>query len=190
MHSQTWYKNGENILCTKMQSVGFHLTYKWTTFYINKVFNSKFDALLFKTVFFIHRGTPNARFWGKLSPCKDICKRVIERQHHKKPHDNIIKWKQFPRYWLLWEESTGHRWIPLTKENDVELWCFLFFCQTVEQTIDTPVIWNAIALIVTSLQWDFSYLRQKWGKCKYITLILQTNSAYKRSIYIYIYMVV
>ena len=27
-----------------------------------------------------------------------------------------------PRYWLV----TGHRWIPLTKASDVELWCFLW----------------------------------------------------------------
>ena len=25
----------------------------------------------------------------------------------------------------LWGESTGHRWIPLTKASDEELWCFL-----------------------------------------------------------------
>ena len=24
----------------------------------------------------------------------------------------------------LWGESTGHRWIPLTKASDAELWCF------------------------------------------------------------------
>ena len=24
----------------------------------------------------------------------------------------------------LWGESTGHRWIPLTKTSDAELWCF------------------------------------------------------------------
>ena len=24
-----------------------------------------------------------------------------------------------------WGESTGHRWIPLTKASDAELWCFL-----------------------------------------------------------------
>ena len=27
----------------------------------------------------------------------------------------------------LWRESTGHRWIPLTKGSDAELWCF-FIC--------------------------------------------------------------
>ena len=25
-----------------------------------------------------------------------------------------------------WGESTGHRWIPLTKASDAELWCFLW----------------------------------------------------------------
>ena len=27
-------------------------------------------------------------------------------------HDNVIKWKHFPRYWHLCGEFTGHRWIP------------------------------------------------------------------------------
>ena len=26
----------------------------------------------------------------------------------------------------LYRESTGHRWIPLTKNSDVELWCFIW----------------------------------------------------------------
>ena len=50
-------------------------------------------------------------------------------------------------------EFTGHRWIPLTKANDAELWSFLSSVpeQTVEQTIETAVIWEATALIMTSL---------------------------------------
>ena len=36
-------------------------------------------------------------------------------------HDDVIKWKHFPRYWSLWGESTGHRWIPLTKSHSAEL---------------------------------------------------------------------
>ena len=53
----------------------------------------------------------------------------------------------------LWGENNGHRWIPLTKASDAELWCFLWSApeQTVEQTIETPVIWDAIALIMTSV---------------------------------------
>ena len=44
----------------------------------------------------------------------------------------------------LWGESTGDRWIHLTKASDAELWCFLWFAheQTVEQAIETPVIWR------------------------------------------------
>ena len=35
---------------------------------------------------------------------------------------------------------------PFTKASDAELWCFLWSApeQTVEQTIDTPVIWDAM----------------------------------------------
>ena len=53
----------------------------------------------------------------------------------------------------LWREFGSHRWIPLPKPSDAELWCFLWSApeQTVEQTIETPVIWDAIALIMTSL---------------------------------------
>ena len=70
-------------------------------------------------------------------------------------HDGVIIWKQFPRKWpFVWGESTGHRWIPLTKASDAELWCFLWLApeQTVEQTVEKPMIWDTIALIETSLQ--------------------------------------
>ena len=69
-------------------------------------------------------------------------------------HYVAIKWKHFPSYWLFWGESTGHRWIPLIKTSDAELWCFLWSApeQTVEETIEPPVIWNANALIMMSLQ--------------------------------------
>ena len=61
-------------------------------------------------------------------------------------HDDVIKWKRFPRYWPF------VRWI--TKASDSELWCFLLSApkQTAEQTIDPPVIWDAIVLIMTSLK--------------------------------------
>ena len=52
-------------------------------------------------------------------------------------------------------ESTGHRWSPPTKASDAELWCSLSSVpeQTIEQTIETQVIWEANALIMTSLSW-------------------------------------
>ena len=53
----------------------------------------------------------------------------------------------------LWEEFTGDRWIPHRKASDAELGCFLWSAPelTVEQTIETPGIWDATALIMTSL---------------------------------------
>ena len=36
-----------------------------------------------------------------------------------------MEWKHFPRY-HLWEEFTGHRWIPLTKASEAKLWRFLW----------------------------------------------------------------
>ena len=41
-------------------------------------------------------------------------------------HDGVIKLKHFPRYWPC-GEFTAHRWIPLTKAIDAELWCFLWY---------------------------------------------------------------
>ena len=42
---------------------------------------------------------------------------------------------------------------PVTKACDVVFWYFLWSApeKTVKQTIETPVIWDAIALIMTSL---------------------------------------
>ena len=56
---------------------------------------------------------------------------------------------------LLWGDSIGHRWIPLTKASDAELWFCLWSApeQTVELTIETPVIWDVVTLIMTSLWW-------------------------------------
>ena len=74
-------------------------------------------------------------------------------------YDDVIKWKHFLRYWSfvggIRRSSVGssHRWIPLTKAIDAELWYFLWYAfeQTVVHTIDTPVIRGTIALIMMSL---------------------------------------
>ena len=48
-------------------------------------------------------------------------------------------------------EFTGHLWIPSTKASDAELWCFLWSAPEpiIEQRLETSVIWDAIALIMT-----------------------------------------
>ena len=50
----------------------------------------------------------------------------------------------------LWRESTGDRWIPLTKASDAELWCFLWSApeHTVEQTIEAPMSWDCIYMTI------------------------------------------
>ena len=61
-------------------------------------------------------------------------------------HDDVIKWKHFPRYWPFVRETTGNRWVPLTKASDAELYYFLrcAFKLTVEQTLKLPVTWDVI----------------------------------------------
>ena len=53
----------------------------------------------------------------------------------------------------LWGEATGHWWIPLTKASDAELWYFFFIYAWTsdEPTMEMPVIWYAIALIMMPL---------------------------------------
>ena len=50
-------------------------------------------------------------------------------------------------------EFTGHRWIPLTKASDVELWFVLRSAPWINGRVNNVrlVIWDAIALIMTSL---------------------------------------
>ena len=54
---------------------------------------------------------------------------------------------------LLCGEFTSHRWISRTKASDAELWCFFLSVPepTVGPTREAPVIWDTIALIMTSL---------------------------------------
>ena len=66
--------------------------------------------------------------------------------------NDVIKWKHFPRNFLLCGEFIGPRWILCTKTSDAELWCFIWSAAeyTVVQTIVKLVIWGAIAPIMTS----------------------------------------
>ena len=69
-------------------------------------------------------------------------------------HDDVIKWKNLPRYWpFVW----GIHRSPVNSPHKGQwrgVWCFLWSAPepTMEQTIETPVIWDAIALIMTSLK--------------------------------------
>ena len=65
-----------------------------------------------------------------------------------KNHEDVVKWKHFPRYWPLWGESPHKgQW----RGALIFLWSAPE--QTFEQSIKTAVIWDTIAIIVTSLYW-------------------------------------
>ena len=66
----------------------------------------------------------------------------------------------------LWGESTGHRWIPFTKDHQYgDLMCSFWLAWTSCWTNNLVVIWNAMTLLWRhSRQWlDWSQWR--WGIC-------------------------
>ena len=50
-------------------------------------------------------------------------------QRYHNDHDDVIKWRHFPRHWPFVRGIYGRQWIPLTKTSDADLWCFLWFKQ-------------------------------------------------------------
>ena len=63
------------------------------------------------------------------------CKHLLPSDHWKflhmpchvlTVHDDVIKWKHFPRYWPFVRGIHRPRRIPCTKASDAELWCFLW----------------------------------------------------------------
>ena len=41
-------------------------------------------------------------------------------------HDDVMKWKYFPRYWPYVRGIHRSRWFPRTKASDAGLWCFIW----------------------------------------------------------------
>ena len=50
-------------------------------------------------------------------------------------HDDVIKWKHFPRYWPFVRGIDRSRWIPRTKASDAELW-FFFICARINDWVN------------------------------------------------------
>ena len=68
-------------------------------------------------------------------------------------HYGVIKWEHFLCHWSFVRGIHQSPLIPLTMASDVELWCFLWSAleRKAEQTIEMLMIWDAIALIMTSI---------------------------------------
>ena len=62
-------------------------------------------------------------------------------------HGDVITWKRSPHHWHFVTESIGYSSL-LTRAVDVEFWCRLRLAkQIVEQTIDLPLIRDALTLV-------------------------------------------
>ena len=67
-------------------------------------------------------------------------------------HADGMKWKHFPRYWhFVMGNSPVTGGFPSQMAVGRSFGVFSVSDQTVKQTIETLVIWDAIALIMTSL---------------------------------------
>ena len=87
----------------------------------------------------------------------------LHRMDQKDPSEikNLIsfvgRWTVMEQFSLLLALCEGNPSVtggfPLTKASDAELWCFFWLApeQTAMQTGETPVIWDAIGFIMTSL---------------------------------------
>ena len=60
-------------------------------------------------------------FEYKLCILQTMTKRIKLRVH-----DDVIKWKHFPRYWPFVREIHRDGWIPRKKASNAKLWCFLW----------------------------------------------------------------
>ena len=91
------------------------------------------------------------------------------------------QWNIFRVTGPLWEESAGHQCITLTKASDEELWSFLWSApekKTAEKAIETSVIWDIIALILTSLLCpsNFECLSRFWQVYYHDVMVTQIAS--------------
>ena len=86
--------------------------------------------------------TPSHSLWRH---CNGYCRWVVASYITwitGSSHDDVIKWKHFPRYWPFVRGIHRSRWTPHTKASDAELWCFLW---------SALVIWDAIVVIMASM---------------------------------------
>ena len=90
-----------------------------------------------------------------MTPWRFMCKTLQHQQSQSKilsihhghiiQHDDVIKWKYFLRYWPFVDSPHKCQWHEAMVFSLKRAW------KKQLQTIETPVIWDAMALIVTSL---------------------------------------
>ena len=90
--------------------------------------------------------TVNGKFC-KSSSEDDIRSQMISSQGvglNCQNHDDLIKWKHFPRHWHFLRGIQRSPVVSLTKASDADFWFFLWAApeQTIEQTIKSQALWR------------------------------------------------
>ena len=106
-------------------------------------------------------------------------------------HDDVIKWKHFPRFWPFVRGIHRSRWIPRTKASDAELWCFFFYLRLNKRLSKQPWGWwfetpgwslwrdrNGNVLCLHCL-YDVFCLHCLWGRFVPIDLISVLTTLYR-----------
>ena len=123
--------------CCHFEVVSFkRLVINWPTLWdslmtsikIMKVHNVASVWLWVKLLERFHQSRCVGNFWFHQQTTKyaKIDQKYPNKCGEQAKHDDVIKWKHYPRYWLFVRRIHRPRWIPLTKANDAELWCFLW----------------------------------------------------------------
>ena len=95
-----------------------------------------------------------------------------------KRHDDVIKWKHFRVNGPLCREFTGHRWVPLTKASDAELWCFLWYVPWINGLVNNREAGNLRAHrahydVIVMLRYVCHSMWNHWGRVTQICVSKQ-----------------
>ena len=135
-----------DVIMNTMASQITSLSIVYSTVYSGKDQRKYQSSATLAFVWGIHRGPVNSPHkrpvTRKMSPFDDVIMppalvedRIVDvdhivRCHYKyindSQHDDVIKWKHFPRNCPFVRGIHLSRWIPHTKASDAELWCFLW----------------------------------------------------------------
>ena len=107
--------------CTSMNQLPRQSNSAWQPIYSFRFFKSLSAAMNTSIYSFSHM----SQMWVSMSERRIACD-VHTKKRKSAEHDDVIKWKHFPRHWPFVRGIHRSRWIPRTKASDAELWCFLW----------------------------------------------------------------
>ena len=102
--------------------------YRWLN--VHGTLDAERELIMYRWIGVLLYKTQISSIWNQLYKHADLPWHMTSRsQLHQAPpwwDDDVIKWKQFPRYWPFVRGIHRSRWIPHTKASAAELWCFLW----------------------------------------------------------------